>query len=153
MMNHAQAATYFRTALLLGLVRGDVVQQWATAVIEREPSPPPAFFDLVSVAPDDLSELRHALWPLVTEPPPAGVLQALLGRLHQQLASGGRSLADTLTVLRQMRSMLRLPADLYADLNAAMVAHAAAADRGATLTVWLSQFAQARIDFEAPADG
>ena len=48
-------------------------------------------------------------------------------------------LADTLTVVRQMRSMLRLPADLYADLNAALVAHADRSDEGGYLTQWLQR--------------
>ena len=56
----------------------------------------------------DLSALRCASWPLVAEPEPREVLEALLGLLHADLSSGRRGLTDTPTALRQMRSMLRV---------------------------------------------
>jgi len=34
-MDHSLEATYYRTALLLGLIRGDVVHRWAEQAIER----------------------------------------------------------------------------------------------------------------------
>ena len=140
-MNYALEATYFRTALLLGLIRGDRVHRWAEEAIAREAQPPAALIDVVSVAPTDLSGLRHALWPLVVDPVPPVVLQAMFGLLHADLASGRRSLADTMTVLRQMRSMLKLPADIYADLNETLVAHATDTTREDILATWLAQFA------------
>jgi hypothetical protein len=136
-------ATYYRTALLLGLVRGEVVHRWAQDVIEREREPPHAFIDIMSVPPTDLSALRHALWPLVVEPDPPAVLEAMYALLRADLASGRRGLADTVTVLRQMRSMLRLPAAMYADLNAVLVAHSAAGSGTDTIAAWLQQFAKA----------
>ena len=140
-MDYSLEATY-RTALLLGLVQGSAVQRWADQVIEREPDPLPAFVDVVSVLPTDLSALRYALWPLVIEPEPQVVIQALLGVLHAELTSGRRGLADTLTVLRQMRSMLHLPPPIYADLNAILVAHAAESEPKKTIAEWLRQFDQ-----------
>ena len=118
------------------------MQRWADQGIEHEPDPPPALLEVASVAPTDLSALRYALWPLVIEPEPSVVIQALLGVLHAELTSGRRGLADTLTVLRQMRSMLRLPPPIYADLNAALVAHAAESEPKKTLAEWLRQFDQ-----------
>ena len=45
-----------------------------------------------------------------------------------------------MTVLRQMRSMLRLPPQIYADLNATFVAHAAEGATGAAIAGWLKSF-------------
>jgi hypothetical protein len=116
-MDYSQEATYYRTALLLGLIRGEIVHRWAEHVIQHDPEPPPACFEIVSVLPTDLSALRYALWPLVSEPDPPTVLEAIFGQLYEDLASGRRGLADTITILRQIRRMLRLPPPIYADLN------------------------------------
>ena len=35
-MDFSLEATYYRTALLLGLIRGEVVHRWAEQAIERE---------------------------------------------------------------------------------------------------------------------
>ena len=138
-------ATYYRTALLLGLVKGDRVHRWAERLIERETDPPAPLFEVVSTAPGDLSGLRHALWPLVVDPEPLAVLQALLGLLSADLTNHRRSLADTLTILRQMRSMLRLPPSLYADLTAALVEYAHQGAQEGTLAAWLRQFAGSEV--------
>jgi hypothetical protein len=124
------------------LVRGEVVHRWAEQAIAREPEPPRELIEIVSVPPTDLSALRYALWPLVTEPEPREVLEAMLSLLHADLSSGRRGLKDTLTVLRQMRSMLRLPAPLYADLNSTMVAYAASDAQAGIMVEWLAQFAR-----------
>jgi len=139
-MNHAFKATYFRTALLLGLIRGDIVHEWAEQVIAGEEKPPAPFIDLIAVSVDDLSGMRHALWPLVVDPPPLDVLHAVLRLLHADLAEDRRSLEDTLTVVRQLRSMVKLPPPLYAELNDALVNHSAGT---AALTEWLTRFAGA----------
>ena len=36
-MNYSLEATYYRTALLLGLVAGGLVQDWAEEIIEQDP--------------------------------------------------------------------------------------------------------------------
>ena len=141
-MKYSLEATYYRTALLLGLVRGEIVHHWAEEVIEHDPVPPQAVFEVVSVQQTDLSALRDALWPLVIEPDPAVVLEAIFGVLHQDLASGRRGITDTLTILRQTRSMLKLPAPMYAALNSALVAHAAEGPQAGAVDCWLQQFAQ-----------
>jgi hypothetical protein len=137
---HSHAATYYRSALLLGLVRGAAVHDWAHQVIDEGDDPPQAFFEIVSVPADDLSALRSALWPLVVDPEPADVLAAIFGLLHEDLAAGRRPYSDTLTIVRQMRSILRLPPDIYAALNAALVAQAAD-PQGTALASWLRGFA------------
>jgi hypothetical protein len=138
-------ATYYRTALLLGLVRGDDVHRWVERVIEQEPDPPKAFFEIASVAADDLSGLRHALWPLVIEPDPAAVIETIFGLLHADLVGERRTFDDTLTILRQMRSLLRLPPDLYADMNATLVTYATSQQRQVVVE-WLQRFARSRIE-------
>ena len=76
-------ATYYRTALLLGLVRASTVHQWVEQVIARDPRPPVAFFEVASIAGENLSALRHALWPLVEEPDPPAVVERLLAPVHR----------------------------------------------------------------------
>lgn len=138
-MDYSHDATRYRTALLLGMVKGDAVHRWAEEVIARDPDPPHALFEVVSVTRHDLTALRDALWPLVIDPEPPAVLNALFGQLHVELASGRRSLSDTLTILRQMRSMLRLPRAIYGELNATLVDYAAA-DSSAPIEQWLRRF-------------
>ena len=71
-------ATYYHTALLLGLVQGDAVHRWAERLIEREPAPPHEILELVLIPATDLSAMRHALWPLVIDPEPPEVLRGIL---------------------------------------------------------------------------
>jgi hypothetical protein len=137
---HAERATYYRTALLLGLVDGGTVHDWAQGVIERDSNPPAALFELITIDPTDLSALRNALWPLVIEPDPISVLRSLFARLNVDLTTARRGMGNTITVLRQMRGMLRLPADIYAGLNAALVAQAREG-RDDAIARWLEQFA------------
>jgi hypothetical protein len=144
-MNVSMEATYHRTALLLGLVQGEEVHRWAERLIAQEPVPPPAVFDVVSIPPADLSAVRHALWPLVLDPEPSPVLRAMLALLHADLESGRRGLTDTVTVLRQMRGMLRLPADLYAELNAVLVEQA---NVRTAVPQWLQRFAKEHLAFQ-----
>jgi hypothetical protein len=131
-MEYARRATYYRTALLLGMVRGDEVVRWAEDAIAAEAIPHRALLEIVSTPPGDLSALRHALWPMVVDPEPVAVVEALLGRLDADLASGARSAGDSIAIVRQLRSMLRLPRDLYDELNAALVAQAVPA--------WLARY-------------
>jgi hypothetical protein len=133
-------ATFFRTALLLGMVKGDIVLRWADELIARAPAPSEPLIELATVPVLDLSGLRHALWPLVIDPPPLEVLEAILARLHADLAAGSRGETDTLAIVRQIRSMVRLPRGLYADLNEMLVAYDAAAQARVVLETWLRRF-------------
>jgi len=119
----------------------EVVHRWAEQVINDEPEPLPAFIEIASMPLADLSGLRHALWPLVVEPDPPAVLEAILGILAADLTLGHRTLGDTVTILRQMRSMVRMPPGLYAGLNAALVVQAGANTEGPAIAGWLRQFA------------
>lgn len=142
-MSYGLEATYYRTALLLGLIKGEDVHGWAEAIIQRDPTPPQELLELVLTAPTDLSALRHGLWPLVVEPEPPEVLAAIFGLLRSDLTSGRHTVEETVMILRQMRSMLRLPAPTYSDLNEALVSHGLARDTGGTIAAWLEQFADA----------
>jgi len=117
-------ATFYRTALLLGLVPGADVHRWAEQAIEHRRQPHDALFDIVSVPADDLTGLRNALWPLAIDPEPAAVLHRIFDLLHEDMRTHRREPADILTILRQMRSMLRLPPAIYANLNAMLVEYA-----------------------------
>ena len=145
-MTYQLEATYYRTALLLGLVQGEQVHRWAARIIAKEPEPPPELLDLVSIPSTDLSALRYGLWSLAIDPEPAEVLRAMYGLLQADLVAGRRTVDDTVMVLRQMRSMLRLPASMYAELNEALVSHGLAKGSGGTIGAWLQQFAAATFD-------
>jgi hypothetical protein len=144
-------ATYYRTALLLGLVRGDTVHRWAEQAIDRTVEPAPAFFEIVSVPAGDLTGLRNALWPLVIDPEPPAVLDAIFGLLHAELVADRRAPEDTLTILRQMRSMLRLPPAVYAALNAILISYANDPKRS-VIGKWLGTFSRANFERLGAAD-
>ena len=142
-MTYKLEATYYRTALLLGLIQGEEVHRWAESIIREDPAPPAELLELVSIPSTDLSGLRYGLWSLAVEPEPPAILEAMFGLLDADLTAGRRTVDDTVTVLRQMRSMLRLPAPLYADLNEALVSHGLAKAAGGRIAAWLRQFADA----------
>lgn len=112
-------ATFYRTALLLGIVRGDEVHRWAEQIIAPDGQPPMALIE-------------------------AAVLEAVLGRLHADLVAGRRGLPDTVAIIRQLRSMVRVPSGLYAELNDALVGQSAHPEDAAFLR-WLERFAGASV--------
>ena len=122
------------------------MHRWAESVIAREAEPVHALIELALVDQDDLSELRHALWPLCVDPEPEVVLEAVLALLHRDLEAGRRDLTTTVTILRQMRSMLRLPRELYKALNATLVDHASIGVTVSPVPGWLERFAHATLD-------
>lgn len=103
-------ATFFRAALLLGLIRGDAVVRWSDAVLSRDPDAPAAFIEIASTGPDDLSALRHALYPLCAQHESPTVLHAIVAVVEQDLSSGQRTFDDTITILSQIRRFLKLQA-------------------------------------------
>lgn len=141
----AVEATYYRTALLLGLVRGEAVHRWADDAIAREAVPHAALIAVASTPADDLSGLRHALWPLVIEPDPPESIQSILGVVGADLAPGRRTMDDTVTVLRQLRSMVKLPRPLYDELSAALVEQVHEHQGGDAIRRWLAQHADATL--------
>jgi DNA-binding FadR family transcriptional regulator len=146
-MTYTHQATFFRTALLLGLIPPDAVRLWADAAIESDPGPPHALIE-VALAPAELTALRDALRPLADEPEPYDVVRRILGLIAADLAAGRRSAADTVRVLAQMRRMTALPEDLLEELDAIeddhMLAAAGVSDDLAAVQArmrqWLDQF-------------
>lgn len=149
-MNHLQAkATYYHTALLLGLCEGREAVAWADVSIQTETDPHTALFDVSLTSPLDLSALRHAIAPLTVNPVPMPIVEEMLRLAADDLASGRRSVTDTVRVLAQMRRMLVLPAALGAQLatleNEHMLAGAgiglSLAESEAQVVSWLSPYA------------
>jgi len=107
-----EQATFFRAALLLGLIRGEHVVAWADAVIATEASPSEALTDLATTPPGDLTMLRQRLLVIGREKESEGVVRALAGLVHRDLASGRRTLGDTMTVLKQLRAFVAVGSTL-----------------------------------------
>jgi hypothetical protein len=105
-MNHAEQATFFRAALLLGLMRGERVVAWADAVLATEDCPHAAFAEIATTPVDDLTMLRERLLVVGREKESEGVVRALAGLVHRDLASSRRTLGDTMTVLKQLRAFV-----------------------------------------------
>jgi hypothetical protein len=116
-MNYADQATFFRAALLLGLIRGERVVAWADAAISHDPSAPAAFIDISTCPPDDLTELRQRLLLIGREKETDAVAHALAGLAHRDLASGRRTIGDTMTVLKQLRAFVGVSAGLNDQLK------------------------------------
>ena len=123
LLPHESAATFHRTALLLGLTTGDAVVAWADAALACDPSPPDALICVALVAPTDLSALRSALQPLAADPEPPEIVMAMISLLARDLASGRRSCADSCEVLRQLLRFLVLPAALHDEIESITTAH------------------------------
>jgi len=104
-----EQATYFRAALLLGLVTGDDVTGWAASEIERQAEPSVAMVHLAMTRADDIEALRDGLRPLARRRESRLVLLALLRQTWQDLATGRRSLRDTVKVLSHARRAMVLP--------------------------------------------
>jgi len=141
-----QAALY-RAALLLGLLPGDAVVKWADALIERScGTVPRPLVDIATTAPDDLTTLRYALFRVCGEQLPENVIRAILGLVGRDLTSGRRTARDTVTVLGQMRSFLRLETAMVDELRSIELRFAVAARNGDTTLIerqihdWLAQF-------------
>jgi hypothetical protein len=139
-------AAFYRTALLLGLLRGERVVQWADDEIARSTTPLLLFVELATTPPDDLTAMRQVLFGLSGESPSVAVIQAVLGLIGQHFASGGRSVTDTVTVLGQLRGMVRLPPDIVDDLRRLELESMRTARSGDTATLqamvsrWIEPF-------------
>jgi hypothetical protein len=158
MDSYQSQATFYRAALLLGLVSGEHVVEWAARMLELDPAPPPELIDLALIPPTDLSALRSALQPLAAERESGSFVAALLDLARGDLQAGRRSMRDTVTVLRQIRGFLRVGPSLDAQLgtltNDHMLAEAGVTNEieqaGGRIGEWLSQFAGAARPFLAP---
>ena len=117
-----ERAAFYRAALLLGLVRGEAVVAWADDVLAERPDPPAPFVDLASTVPGDLTALRERLLELSGEGASEAVVAGVIDLVRRDLASGRRSFADTMTVLKQLRAFTRLDASLNEEVKSLGVA-------------------------------
>lgn len=150
-------ATWFRSALLLGLVQGEEVIAWADAAIAREQVHDDALADVSLTAPGDLSALRFALQPLCDAYESPAIAAALFDRVARDLGSERRSTADTYTLLKQARQMLTLPTEHDAAIRELLVAnyldlHTPGGNDAVhgRIGAWLTQFAGAADRLFAP---
>lgn len=149
MKDYTQQAAFHRAALLLGLTTGKHVLEWADAVIMSDSDAPGGFVQLSLVPADDLSELRHELFPLAARVESPLIIPALFDRVRGDLEVGKRNVKDSLTVLEQARSLMKVPAPLSDELVALFNAHMLATahvtgdifEIEGRVRVWLEQFA------------
>jgi hypothetical protein len=105
---YASNASFFRTALLLGLLPGARVVKWAETVLADDNNAPHHFSEIVSIPPGDVTLLRYTLLELCTEQVTEPVMRAIFGLIYRDLASGKRNINDTVTVLSQFRRFVKL---------------------------------------------
>ena len=150
-MSLREEATYYRAALLLGLVTCETVVDWAEAIVAREPSVPHELLDVLLVAPGDLTALRFALQPLADEKESPEVARAVFRIVLHDLNSGKRNVKDTVTILSQIRRNLAVPAEVLDQIDTLeddfMLANAGVTDDGPgverRIREWLGQFSAA----------
>lgn len=108
MVNYSSKASFFRTALLLGLLPGSIVLRWAEEVIESSENIPHPFYEIAMISPEDITALRYALLNLCTENISPEVLKAIFGLVFRDHYSNKRSFEDTMTVLNQIRRFIKI---------------------------------------------
>jgi hypothetical protein len=148
-------AAFYRAALLLGLTTGDAVIAWADRLIASDDEGAAALLDLTVIPPHDLSELRHALEPISARTDSPEMLRALFDTARANFAQGRRNANDTITVLSQARSFLKLP-DAYSFAiqtlaNDHMLAVSGirgnVAEVEGRVATWLAQFEHAALTY------
>ena len=115
-----EQATFYRAALLLGLVQGDEVVRWADTEIAQAEQAPAALCD-VALTPTgdarDLTRLRAALRPIADEHESPAVVTRLLSVVTADFTSGRRNAKDTITLLGQMRDHVAMSDELREALH------------------------------------
>jgi hypothetical protein len=142
---YIEQATFFRAALLLGLIRGERVIAWADGVLAADDNAPSAFVEIATTPAPDLTLLRQRLLLVGSERESEAVVHALAGLVHRDLASGRRSIVDTMTVLKQLRAFVNVTPALNDRLktlgvDVAMTAHGTRerADAEGRVRAWLA---------------
>ena len=155
MIDYSQEASFYRSALLLGLTTGDAVIAWADNIIANDAEAAEKFLDLSMIPSHDLSELRHALEPISAREDSVAMLRALFDIARRDLENGRRSAADTVTVVAQARSFLKLPMEISREVDQFAKDHMLAGagiihdknDVETRLRAWLAQFENAEHEF------
>jgi hypothetical protein len=151
-------ATFFRAALLLGLVPGDAIIRWADDIILRDDAAPAALFDVTLTPTGDLTAMRDAIQPMADDRESPGIARAVLALAHADLAAGRRNVSDTVRVMMQVRRLVAVPdeyrLELFTTEGQFMLAEVGMADMHAIearLREWLAQFAGAEGAFVSGA--
>ncbi len=146
-MDYAEEATFYRAALLLGLIRGPQVVAWADALLAADASPPGALVEVSSTPPDDLTQLRYHLWSIGGDTESSAAVRALVGLVHRDLAGGRRSFDDTMRVSKQLRTSVAVGATLNEHLKTLGVDVAVSApgsmerrEAEARVRAWLAEY-------------
>lgn len=150
-MPYREQATFYRAALLLGLVTCEAVVEWAEDTVAREQSVPHELLEVLLVAPGDLTAVRFALQPLADEKESPAVVRAIFRIVLQDLESGKRNVRDTVTILSQIRRNLAVAASVLDEIDTLeddfMLASAGVTDDAPgverRIREWLAQFSQA----------
>lgn len=148
-VRNADQATFLRTALFLGIVQGQRVVAWADHVIVHSADIPDAFIDMAMIPAGEFTALRLALLKIGTEHPSSTTVLAILGLIDRQLHTGQRSFQDTMSVLKQMRGSIRIPAEISDRVRDNDMALVLATERGDTsaleaeVRAWLATFRDA----------
>jgi hypothetical protein len=108
----AENASFFRTALQLGLIRGQTVVTWAEVEIAKSNNVPHALIELTLIDPNDITALRYALLGLCTEEISRPVVEGILGFILSDVKHGKRTFDDTVAVLTQVRRFVKIPDDM-----------------------------------------
>ena len=119
--SYREQATFYRAALLLGLVPGTEDVRWAETVSSQAPVPPPGILDLVLTHPDDRTALRAA-GEDADSSEAAGWLALYDGRLDaaRALLKGTQGTGSDLTLALGILSRTR--GDAAPELGAAFLA-------------------------------
>ena len=75
--DYGERATFYRGALLLGLIRGDRVIAWADGMLASDPEVPPALAEIATTPAEDLTLLRQRLLLVGSERESEAVVRAL----------------------------------------------------------------------------
>jgi hypothetical protein len=155
--DRAEQATFFRAALLLGLIRGERVIAWADEVLAGDPGVPSAFVEIATTPASDLTQLRQRLLLVGSEVESDTVFRAIVGLVHRDLSSGRRSMGDTMTVLKQLRASIKVTPALNDRLKTMGVDVAMTApdtreraDAEARVRAWLARHERDALPFLQP---
>lgn len=155
--DYSERATFYRAALLLGLIRGDLVIAWADEVLTSDGRVPPVFSEIATTPAEDLTLLRQRLLMVGSERESDAVVRALTGLVHRDLASGRRTIGDTMTVLKQLRAFIKVTPALNDRLKTLGVDVAMTtpgsherADAEARVRAWLAEHERDVLPFLEP---
>lgn len=143
---YADQAAFYRTALLLGLLPGSLVVEWADTIIANSPHAPQALMDIATISPTDMTALRDRLLDVCTDVVHEHVLWGILGIVQRDLESAKRNFHDSVTVLCQIRQFLKPVPAIAEQLRSFEVQYVMAQYDGnhhliqKNILTWLNQF-------------